>query len=79
VVLYNWRRGMNTTLVTYTVPESAKGRLVLVILDPNCPRTVLLPRDGVRTLGRGTAADIPVDDNEASRVHVRLKFAPGSW
>ena len=69
---------MNTTLVTYTVPESAKGRLVLVILDPNCPRTVLLPRDGVRTIGRGTLADIPVDDNEASRVHVRLKFAPGS-
>jgi DNA-binding NtrC family response regulator len=69
---------MNTTLVTYTVPGSAKGRLVLVILDPHCPRTVLLPRDGVRSIGRGTAADIPVDDSEASRVHVRLKFAPGS-
>jgi two-component system, NtrC family, response regulator AtoC len=77
-VVYTGRQEMNTTLVSYTIPESAKDRLVLIILDPTCPRTVLLPRDGIRTIGRGAAVDIPVNDSESSRVHVRLQIVPDS-
>jgi two-component system, NtrC family, response regulator AtoC len=69
---------MNTTLVRDAVPAAGRGSVVLVILDPACPRTALLPSEGVCTIGRGTGADIAVDDGEASRAHARLRLVPGT-
>ena len=54
----------------------APGALRLVVLEPSGPSTHVLPASGKLVLGRGSGADVRIDEASISRKHAVLRLDP---